>query len=52
MDKYMLFFRSSLPNEADFQNMSPEDMQAEIQKWNQWIGGIALSTTPRPGRRS
>jgi len=41
MDKYMLFFRSSLPSEADFQNMSPEAMQAEIQKWNQWIGGIA-----------
>jgi len=37
----MLFFRSSLPNEDAFQSMSPEEMQAEIQKWNTWIGGIA-----------
>lgn len=37
----MLFFRSSLLNEADFQNLSPEEMQAEIQKWNHWIGEIA-----------
>ena len=41
MDKYMLFFRSSVPNEDAFQDLSPEQMQAEIQKWNNWIGGIA-----------
>ena len=41
MDKYMLFFRSGLPNEEVFQNLSPEQMQAEIRKWNTWIGGIA-----------
>lgn len=41
MDKYMLFFRSGIPNEETFQNLSPEQMQAEIQKWNAWIGGIA-----------
>lgn len=41
MDKYMLLFRSEVPNEDAFQDLSPEDMQAEIQKWNNWIGGIA-----------
>ena len=41
MDKYMLLFRSGVPAEDAFQNLSPEDMQAEIQKWNEWIGGIA-----------
>lgn len=41
MDKYMLLFRSEVPNEDAFQNLSPEDLQAEIQKWNSWIGGIA-----------
>lgn len=41
MDKYMLLFRNGLPAEDAFQNLSPEEMQAEIQKWNSWIGGIA-----------
>ncbi len=37
----MLIFRNSLPSEEHFQNLSPEDMQAELDKWGQWIGGIA-----------
>ncbi len=37
----MLLFRNGIPNEDTFQNLSPEQMQAEIQKWNSWIGGIA-----------
>lgn len=41
MDKYMLLFRNGIPAEDTFQNMSPEQMQADIQKWNAWIGGIA-----------
>jgi hypothetical protein len=41
MDKFMLLFRSSVPSEDAFQNLSPEELQAEIQKWNDWIGGIA-----------
>ncbi len=41
MDKYMLLFRNGIPSEDAFQNLSPEQMQAEIQKWNSWIGGIA-----------
>jgi hypothetical protein len=24
-----------------YENFSPEDMQAELQKWNNWIAGIA-----------
>ena len=41
MEKYMLIFRNSLHTEDDFQNLSPEAMQAELDKWGQWIGGIA-----------
>jgi hypothetical protein len=41
MDKYMMIFRNTPASEADFQHLSPEDMQAELDKWTQWIGGIA-----------
>ena len=41
MEKYMLIFRNTPTTEAEFQNLSPEDMQAELDKWGQWIGGIA-----------
>ena len=41
MEKYMLIFRNSQPSEDAFQNMSPEAMQAELDKWGQWIGKIA-----------
>ena len=41
MEKYMLIFRNSQRTEDDFQNLSPEMMQAELDKWGQWIGGIA-----------
>lgn len=37
----MLVFHSAVTDEAVFQQMSPEALQAEMQKWNQWIGGIA-----------
>jgi hypothetical protein len=38
MNEFMMIFRHT-PNPA-FQ-MSPEQMQAEIKKWQDWIGGIA-----------
>ena len=41
MEKYMLIFRNSLHTEDDFQSLSPEAMQSELDKWGQWIGGIA-----------
>jgi len=34
-------FRNSVPSEETFQNLSPEEMQAELDKWGAWIGGIA-----------
>ena len=37
----MLIFRNTPTTEAEFQNLSPEAMQAELDKWGQWIGGIA-----------
>ena len=41
MEKYMLIFRNSLHTEDEFQNLSPEALQAELDKWGQWIGSIA-----------
>lgn len=41
MEKFLLLFRNGVADEAAFQEMSPEDMQAELAKWNTWIGGIA-----------
>ncbi|MBO0948038.1 YciI family protein [Fibrella forsythiae] len=41
MDKFMLIFHSPQAQEVTYQQQSPEEMQAEIQKWNQWIGSIA-----------
>lgn len=41
MDKYMLLFRNTVVSENAYQEMSPEAMQAELDKWNSWIGSIA-----------
>jgi hypothetical protein len=41
MEKFLLLFRSGVADENAFQELSPEAMQAEIAKWNVWIGGIA-----------
>jgi hypothetical protein len=41
MEKYMLLFRNSTPSEESFQSLSPAEMQAELDKWGKWIGGIA-----------
>jgi hypothetical protein len=38
MKEFMMIFRQTPV--TDFQ-MSPEQMQAEIKKWQDWIGGIA-----------
>ncbi len=37
----MLLFRNTTVSETTYQEMSPEAMQAELDKWNSWIGGIA-----------
>lgn len=41
MHKFMLIFRNTPVSEEVYANMSPEAMQAELDKWNTWIGGIA-----------
>lgn len=41
MDKYMMIFRNTPVSEETYQNMSPEEMQASLDQWNAWIGGIA-----------
>lgn len=37
----MLLFRNQSNLEEMYANMSPTEMQAELEKWNTWIGGIA-----------
>ena len=37
----MMIFRNTPVSEDAYANMSPEQMQAELDKWNSWIGGIA-----------
>ncbi len=37
----MLIFHNSANAEMAFQDQSPEELQAEIEKWNIWIGGLA-----------
>jgi hypothetical protein len=41
MDKFMLIFHGDAQTEQDYANQSPEALQAELQKWNTWIGQIA-----------
>jgi hypothetical protein len=41
MDKYMMIFRNTPTSEEQYQSMSPEQMQASLDQWNAWIGGIA-----------
>jgi hypothetical protein len=41
MNKYMLAFWNAIPSEESFAQLSPEAIQVEIEKWNNWIGGIA-----------
>lgn len=37
----MLLFWNTKTDEETFVQQSPEEMQAEIAKWNAWIGGLA-----------
>lgn len=41
MKDFMLVFRDHLQNEKDFQNQSPEQMQASMEQWNVWMGQLA-----------
>lgn len=36
-----MLFRNQNNVEEAYANMSPEEMQEELGKWNTWIGGIA-----------
>ena len=40
MKEFLLLFRS---HEADRKNNTPEETQARMNKWQQWIGGLAQS---------
>ena len=40
MEKFMLLFWNQATSEESFMKQSPEEMQAEMAKWNAWIGGL------------
>ncbi|MCU0390369.1 MAG: YciI family protein [Thermoflexibacter sp.] len=41
MKDFMLLFRDSLSAEEQFANASPEEMQAEMAKWTNWMEELA-----------
>lgn len=41
MKEFMMLFRSEEREEREFAEATPEEMQAQIQLWQDWIGGIA-----------
>ncbi|WP_210521542.1 YciI family protein [Hymenobacter terricola] len=41
MDKFMLLYHNAAVTEEAYWDLSPEAMQAELAKWNTWIGGLA-----------
>ncbi|NOT74006.1 MAG: hypothetical protein HOP08_03690 [Cyclobacteriaceae bacterium] len=41
MKEFMYLFRNSLQNDEAFAKMSPKEMEAEMQKWNTWMGDLA-----------
>jgi hypothetical protein len=41
MDKYLMLFRNTPVSEDAYQNMTPEEMQASLDSWGAWVGGIA-----------
>ncbi|GAB3639962.1 YciI family protein [Spirosoma arcticum] len=43
MEKFMLIFHST-QDQGTAYLQSPEEIQAEMQKWNHWIGGIAAQS--------
>jgi hypothetical protein len=40
MNKFMLLFWNTATTEEAYLQQSPEALQAEIAKWNEWIGGL------------
>ena len=40
MKEFMYIFRGDMHNEEAFAKLSPEQMQAELQKWNVWMGDL------------
>src|SRR5260370_41554414 len=41
MKEFMVVFRGSVQKEEALANQSPEEMQKEMARWNNWMGNIA-----------
>ncbi len=41
MKEFMYIFRGAIQNEEAFMKLSPAQMDAEMQKWNAWMGDLA-----------
>lgn len=40
MKEFMMLFRSETRSEEEFANQSPEQMQAVLARWDEWLGGL------------
>ena len=41
MKDFLLIFRDTLQNTEDYVKMSPADLQADMERWNVWMNGLA-----------
>ncbi|CAN5576478.1 YciI family protein [soil metagenome] len=41
MKEFMYIFRGAVQNEEAFAKLTPKQMEAEMQKWNVWMGSLA-----------
>jgi len=41
MKEFMYIFRNTKEAEAMYANLSPAEMEADMKKWNAWMGGLA-----------
>jgi hypothetical protein len=41
MKDFLLIFRDTLANTQQHTNLSPAELQAEMERWNSWMGKLA-----------
>lgn len=41
MKDFMYIFRDTLQNTEDYAKLSPAELEADMQRWNAWMNGLA-----------
>ena len=41
MKDFLLIFRDTVENTQAYANLSPAELQADMEKWNAWMNGLA-----------